>query len=105
MIDFNEYQKQTSEFRLPTYIPEACVMGLLAECGEVAAVFQKMMRGDYNADQAATKLHAELGDVLWHIGEIANDNGWTLSEIAQANLDKLASRKLRGVILGSGDHR
>ena len=101
----DEYQKQTTEYRLPTYIPEACVMGLLAECGEVAAVFQKMMRGDYNADQAATKLHAEIGDVLWHLGEIANDNGWKLSEIAQANLDKLASRKLRATSMCSGDNR
>lgn len=104
-MHIDEYQTKTTEFRLPTYIPEACVMGLLAESGEVAAVFQKMMRGDYNADQAATKLHAELGDVLWHIGEIANDNGWKLSEIAQANLDKLASRKLRNTIMGNGDSR
>ena len=31
--------------------------------------------------------------------------GWTLEEVCQANLDKLASRKGRGVIDGNGDNR
>ena len=31
--------------------------------------------------------------------------GTTLEAVAQANLDKLASRKARGVIGGSGDNR
>lgn len=30
---------------------------------------------------------------------------WTLEDVAQANLDKLASRQQRGVIDGNGDHR
>lgn len=31
--------------------------------------------------------------------------GWNLEDVAQGNLDKLASRKARGVIDGSGDNR
>ncbi len=80
-------------------------MGLLAETGEVAAVFQKLIRGDFPPDVAMTKLFKELGDVLWHISEIANDNNWTLQDIAQGNVEKLESRQLRSVILGSGDNR
>lgn len=105
MNDINEYQKRTNDFRLPTYIPEAAVMGLLSEAGEVAGVFQKLIRGDYNADQAATKLHAEIGDLLWGIAAVCNDNGWNMSDVLQANIDKLESRKLRNTILGSGDNR
>jgi hypothetical protein len=31
--------------------------------------------------------------------------GWDLEDVAQGNLDKLASRKQRGVIDGNGDNR
>jgi NTP pyrophosphatase (non-canonical NTP hydrolase) len=80
-------------------------MGLLAETGEVAAVFQKLIRGDFPPDVAMTKLFKELGDVLWHVSEIANDNNWTLQDIAQGNVEKLESRQLRNVLLGNGDNR
>lgn len=80
-------------------------MGLLAETGEVAAVFQKLIRGDFPPDVAMTKLFKELGDVLFHIAEIASDNNWTLQDVAQGNIDKLESRQIRGKILGAGDDR
>ena len=99
------YQEQTAQFRLPTYVPEACVMGLLSEAGEVAGVFQKLIRGDFPPDVAMTKLHAELGDVLWHVAEICTDNGWKLEEVMEANIEKLKSRQLRNVIMGSGSER
>jgi NTP pyrophosphatase (non-canonical NTP hydrolase) len=104
-MNFNEYQKATASFRLPTYTPEACVMGLLSEGGEVAGVFQKLIRGDFEIDIAVTKLRKELGDVLFHISEIASDNGWSLEEIAEDNIEKLTSRKFRNTIIGSGDDR
>lgn len=104
-MTLNEYQKKTGVFRLGTYNEQAAVMGLLAEAGEVAAVFQKMIRGDYSPDVAATKLHKELGDLMWHISEVASDNGWELSTIAEENIDKLESRRIRGKILGAGDDR
>ena len=99
------YQDQTKQYRLSTYSPEACVLGLLAEAGEVAGVFQKLMRGDYTPQEAMARLYRELGDVLWHIAEVASDNGWSLEEIMKDNIDKLESRRLRNVITGSGDHR
>ncbi len=101
----NDYQEESQTTRLPTYSPEAAVMGLLAEAGEVAAVFQKLIRGDYAYDIAITKLHKELGDVLWHIAAIAADNNWTLEEVASENIDKLKSRQLRNLLAGSGDDR
>lgn len=47
----------------------------------------------------------ELGDVLWFCAHIAYLFGWTLEEVAQLNLDKLADRAKRGVIVGEGDNR
>jgi NTP pyrophosphatase (non-canonical NTP hydrolase) len=105
MESFDAYQLKTATFRLPSYNPQAAIMGLLSEAGEVAGVFQKMIRGDFNADVAVTKLRKELGDMLWHISEVASDNGWSMADIAQENIDKLESRVIRNTILGNGDDR
>lgn len=104
-MTLNEYQEKIQDFVLPTYGPEASVMGLIAETGEVAAIFQKLLRGDFPVTEAGPKLSKELGDVLWHVAKIADDNGWTLAEIAQENIEKLTSRKIRSVIMGNGDNR
>lgn len=99
------YQEEIKQYRLPSYNAEAAVLGLLSECGEVAGVFNRLIRGDFDADTAASKLHYELGDVLWNIAAICNDNGWTLEQVMKSNLEKLADRKLRNAILGAGDTR
>jgi hypothetical protein len=99
------YQEETKKTRLPTYSAEACVLGLLAEAGEVAAVFQKLIRGDYTPQLAEEKLKYELGDILWHVAEICNDNNWTLNSVMEDNLNKLKDRALRKALLGSGDNR
>lgn len=104
-MDLDEYQQKTGTTRLDSYNAEACVMGLLSEAGEIAGVFQKLIRGDYSLQEAAARLEKELGDVLWHVAEIAKDNNWKLSDIAKVNLDKLESRQLRKVLLGHGDNR
>lgn len=104
-LSLNQYQSKAADFRLPSAPPEERVMGLLEEAGEVAGIFKRLLRGDYGPDVAATKLHKELGDVLWYVSQIAGDNDWTLEDIANTNLDKLESRKLRNAIMGEGDNR
>lgn len=47
----------------------------------------------------------ELGDVLWYVSCLGKALGFELAEIADANIEKLASRQNRGVIGGSGDMR
>lgn len=104
-LSLNQYQSKAADFRIPTAPPEERVMGLLEEAGEVAAIFKRLLRGDYGPDVAATKLHKELGDILWYVSQIAGDNDWTLEDIANTNIDKLESRKLRNAIMGEGDNR
>ncbi len=104
-MNLNEYQQKAAEYKSPSCPPEERVMGIMEEAGEVAGVFKRLLRGDYTPDQAATRLHKELGDVLWYVSQVALDNGWTLQEIAEANLDKLQGRKIRQTILGEGDLR
>lgn len=104
-MDLNKYQEDASAFRIPTASPEERIMGLLEESGEVAGVFKRLLRGDYDMDMAGTKLRKELGDILWYLSQIAFDNGWKLEDIAKDNLEKLEDRKLRNVIMGSGSDR
>lgn len=83
------------------------VLGLGDEAGEVQAIFKKWVR-DNDADPALldhSNLKKELGDVLWYIAVIAHNFDISLDDLARANLEKLASRKERGVIGGSGDNR
>lgn len=104
-MNFDVYQLRTQDTRLPSYTPEAALFGFLSEAGEVAGVFQKVIRGDYDMDTATAKLKKELGDCLWGIATIAFDNGWDLSDVASDNLQKLAERQAKKTLKGSGDDR
>lgn len=55
--------------------------------------------------QEEDDLRKEAGDVLWQLSGLCSVMGWKLEDIAQDNLDKLLSRKERGVIDGNGDNR
>lgn len=105
MENLDEYQHAAFKYRVDNASPEERVMGLLEEAGEVAGIFKRLLRGDYSPDVATTKLHKELGDILWYLSQVAYDNGFKLSEIAASNIDKLESRLIRGQILGTGDNR
>lgn len=104
-MNIDEYQEKAFSYVVAGSSPEERVFGFLSEAGEAAGVFQKMFRGDYNTDVAGSKLSKELGDAMWYIAGIATDNGWKLSELLNANLEKLESRKLRNMIQGAGDDR
>ena len=83
-------------------------LGLCGEAGEVAEKVKKSIRdGIHNwpDEQFKEELTKELGDVLWYISALASDLDISLNEIAESNLQKLASRKKRNMIGGSGDNR
>ena len=83
------------------------VLGLAGESGEVAEMAKKMIRDDAGelTDARKARIAAELGDVLWYIAACAHEIGVPMADIAQANVDKLASRAKRGKIHGEGDER
>ena len=82
-------------------------LGLSGEVGEVAEKVKKIIRdGDGTlTDPDRNKIALELSDVCWYLAVLAFELDYTLEEIMQMNLDKLASRQQRGVISGSGDNR
>lgn len=79
------------------------VLGLAGETGEIAEKTKKTLRDStpINLDD----LQLEIGDVLWYLARLCDDYSFSLNEVAQLNLDKLADRQQRGVLGGSGDHR
>lgn len=110
-MTLEEYQKQAlttviktdSEFRDLLH----WVLGINGEAGEIAEKVKKIIR-DKNgevSDSDKTELAKEVGDVLWYLAVFAHNLGVPLEIIAQQNLDKLQSRKKRGVLQGSGDNR
>ena len=81
---------------------EYTALGLTGEAGEIANKVKKVLRGDC-VDFFA--LRDELGDVLWYVAAMATELGYSLDTIAKRNLEKLESRKERGVTKGEGDNR
>jgi NTP pyrophosphatase (non-canonical NTP hydrolase) len=110
-MTFDEYQK----LALTTVISQDdtfkdtlhWVLGINGEAGEVAEKVKKIIR-DKNGKmtkQDKEELAKEIGDVLWYLAVFAHDLGFSLDGIAKQNLDKLQSRKARGVLGGTGDNR
>jgi NTP pyrophosphatase (non-canonical NTP hydrolase) len=108
-MDFNDYQqKSCSTAMYPDgKAIEYLTLGLCSEAGEVAGKLKKVIRDD-NSDISTEKrfeIASELGDVLWYISQLALELNIPLDVIAHENIAKLADRKARGAIKGSGDNR
>ena len=65
-------------------------LGLSEETGEVLGLLKKSGWHGRELDRAA--LRKELGDVMWYVAALAHGHGFTLSEIATANIEKLRKR-------------
>ena len=108
-MTLNEYQNKALETAL--YPQESKIiyptLGLTGEAGEVADKVKKVIRDNNNtfSEDKKKEIMKEVGDVLWYAAVLSHDLGYTLEEVAEANYEKLASRKERGKICGSGDNR
>jgi NTP pyrophosphatase (non-canonical NTP hydrolase) len=69
-------------------------LGLTGEAGEVADYLKKVRGHGHPLDPE--KMKKELGDVLWYLAVLADSFGFTLNEVAQANVDKLRARYPNG---------
>lgn len=120
-MTLTEYQKQAMTTCMPTCDNYSYMMlNLVGEVGELASKVAKAIRkkeatitnnrlrhpSTWHIDcDLESAMAMEAGDVLWQLAGLCSVMGWDLNEIAQMNLDKLASRQQRGVIDGNGDNR
>lgn len=110
-MTFDEYQKTalTTAIHHPNKEMDRSIfaMGIAGEAGEVIEKWKKIVayRDGAITDTDLQELSKELGDVMWYIAVFADELGLSLGDIAQQNIDKLASRKARDSIKGQGDNR
>lgn len=108
-MELNEYQK--AALTTAVYPEDKRIiypaLGMCGEAGEVADKVKKVIRDNDQQFDEEKKLAIayEVGDVLWYCATMAHDLGYTLEEVAAMNIHKLASRKQRGTLSGSGDNR
>lgn len=107
----DDYQKQALQTAIHHADPQMdktiWVLGIAGEAGEVVEKWKKIVAykdGKVTAEDKL-ELQKELGDVLWYIALFAESLGISLEETASINIDKLVSRKARGVQKGAGDNR
>ncbi|PDZ29172.1 nucleotide pyrophosphohydrolase [Bacillus toyonensis] len=76
-------------------------LGLSGEAGEVADIVKKAIFHGHGFDPAhcpgeeegnTHKIALELGDILYYISIMSHEMGYTLEDIAQMNISKLAKR-------------
>lgn len=120
-LTLNEYQKRAMTTCMKSSENFSYMfLNLVGEVGEFASKVAKHIRkgnayisgssdlyfNDFpELSENEKELMKEAGDVLWQLSGLCTVMGWSLEEVAQQNLDKLASRKERNVIDGSGDNR
>lgn len=82
-------------------------MGLAGEAGEVANTVKKIYRDGNGTitEEVRLRLLHELGDVLWYAAALASELDLNLDDVAATNVTKLASRRDRGTLGGSGEDR
>lgn len=67
--------------------------GLAGEAGEALEIVKKINYGKQPLnDERKEHFKKELGDALWYIAEAAKGAGFLLSEVAEANIEKLEAR-------------
>ena len=118
-IFLNEYQRLAMTTCMPSSENFSYMfLNLVGEVGEFASKVAKAIRKG-NAEISNSKLSRigdtdmlakqedelkkEAGDILWQLSGLCSVMGWSLEDVAQQNLDKLAARKAVGTIDGNGD--
>lgn len=103
-MNLNDYQiVANSTAQCPPELPVIYpAIGLSGEVGELNDNLKKRLRNGETPqaiqDSRDPKMLLELGDCLWYVSRFAFDLGFTLEEVAQANVAKLRERQAKGTI-------
>jgi NTP pyrophosphatase (non-canonical NTP hydrolase) len=84
------YAEETGRDLLQLHDQLIWSLGLAGESGEFVDLMKKHFGHGKPLDRDQVK--KELGDVLWYVANLARSFGYTLSNVAQGNIDKLKVR-------------
>lgn len=108
-MTFSAFVTKAMTYRLPSADAVYARDNLVAEVGECFGLIAKRHRdGPYTKvknDEVKRLIKKELGDILWQLAAVCQDEGTSLEEVALINLVKLRDRKEAGTIQGAGDDR
>ena len=112
-LTFREYQEATASTAIYPDAGEGTWEALsyvalgLGEVGEIQGKIKKIIR-DHNGEvtpELRAAIKKEMGDAYWYLARLSEELELESEEIVLGNLQKLQSRKQRGVLGGSGDAR
>ena len=121
-MNATEFQVKAHDFASYGENPMYPALGLSEEAGEVCGKIAKFIRKHEGIDPMTARyelenkvtvtddelkfrndLSKELGDVLWMVAELCTVYGLDMGEVMAENIEKLADRKDKGLIIGEGD--
>lgn len=99
-----EIHDKVDQICINPYYP---ALGLAGEVGEFCNKLKKVMRDNKGeiTDEFLDFAKGEIGDILWYVAAVCSELSLDMNQIATDNINKLSSRKERGVLKGSGDNR
>lgn len=100
-MNLKDYENKALEFRIPSADKLYVLLGLIGELGEL---YGKMAKGLRDEDEIIVD-PKEVGDVFWFLVMLCHDHGIDPDKVLEDNIAKLASRKARNTLQGSGDDR
>lgn len=119
-MNLNEYQLAANSFAAHEK-DDYAFAGLVEEVGEISGKIAKFCRKNGvtidhaihivrnpctdNEIELRDGLFKELGDALWFLSRLSAVLGFYLDDVASGNIEKLADRQERGVLIGEGDSR
>lgn len=121
-MNATEYQAKAHDFASYGENPMYPALGLSEEAGEVCGKIAKFIRKHEGIDPMTARyelenkvtvtddelkfrkdLSRELGDTVWMLAELCTNYGLDMGEVMAENIEKLADRKDKGLIIGEGD--
>lgn len=88
-MNFDQYQNAVAN--MPLY--DDPILGLVGEVGEVVEHIKKARRPEERAKPLDIEAFTyELGDVLWYLTRVCEENGLSLAFVAELNIEKLNKR-------------
>lgn len=121
-MNATEYQVKAHDFASYGENPMYPALGLAEEAGEVCGKVAKFIRKHGGIDPMTARyelenkvtitddelkfrkdLSRELGDTMWMLAELCTNYGLDMGEVMAENIEKLADRKDKGLIIGEGD--